>query len=526
MTELRFHLGDPGLTLLHRAGLAGLWMTLQQLEQEIPLDQRPGSLNWHLTPREIKLSWQGKDVEIIDWLLKESFQLNDGLISLRGLDSQSMRKDSQVIVHQGIMGTFLQHGKTRKAIGDQTQALQLDEKLPPIIVRYKALESYAHQEFSKDLCDKNGNLLKRSINIAGWLNPGAAVRHTAFTSDTGFEESPQLAFALLYAPVACYYYILRSRLWDQRAQYALVIPEITNMEIYAKYRQNLQLRHASYKDFHTSGLGDAGLKFLTDQSIAEATQTFQIPRCQVLTLGTVAWSSQQKSRTDLYTIEANYRSCKNYQICSKELQPKVMTKKVTTKDKQEDKQEESSFITTSFAREMIAENLARNRPWYAGLGDWINSNERFKQLSYERGGLYRMVMKAEMDCKERWFVQVCHEAIKFTYGRISQKTKERGEKANFDRENIKIRTGLTRCKNAESFREFITDFWARAGRIPTLQEHWQDLMDMVMDPKEWKKARDLALLALASYKGKENEAGSDTETENDKPYQFAMPGMD
>lgn len=517
MTELRFHLGDPGLTFLHRAGLAGLWMTLQQLEQEVSPDQRPGSLSWQLTPREIHLSWQGKDLEVIDWLLRESFQLNDGLISLRGLDSQSMRKDSQVIVHQGIMGTFLQHGNTRKAIGDQTQALQLDENLPPIIVRYKALDSYAHQDFAKDLCDKNGNLLKKSINIAGWLNPGAVVRHAAFTSDTGFEESPQLAFALLYAPVACYYYILRSRLRDQRAQYALIIPEVTDMEIYSSYRRDPKLRHASYQDFHATGLGDAGLRFLTYQNVAEAAQTFQVSRCQVLTLGTVAWSSQQKSRTDLYTIAATYRSCKNYRICCNELVDRVISKS---------KQEEGSFVATSFAREMIAENLARDHPWYSGLGDWVNSNERFKQLSYERGGLYQMVMRTEMDPRERWFVEVCHQAISFTYGRIAQKTKDRGELANFDRENIKIRTGLSRCKNAESFREFITDFWARAGRMPSLQEHWEDLMDMIMDPKQWKKARDLALLALASYKGKEKEAGSDTETEDDELDQFAMPGLD
>jgi len=506
MTELKFHLGDPGLTLLHRAGLAGLWMTLKQLEQEIPVEKRPGLLSWELTQRQIQLSWQGNDFEVIDWLLKESFQLNDGLIALRGIDSKSMRKDSQVIIHQGILGTFLQHGKTRTAIGDQTQTLSIDEDQPPIIIKYKVLESYAHQGFAKDLCDKKGNWLKTPINIAGWLNPGAVVRHNAFTSDTGFAESPELAFALLYAPVACCYYILRSRLRDQRAQYALVIPEVTNMELYASYRQDDHLRNAGYQDFHASGLGDAGLKFLTYQEIAESAQTFKVSRCQVLTLGTVAWSSQQKSRTDLFTIQAKYRTCKNYQICKTALPDRIVVKT---------KAEEGSFIATSFARELIAENLARDHPWYAGFADWINSNERFKQLSYERGGLHQMVMRTEMDPRERWFVQTCHEAIRFTYGRLSERTKERGELANFDRENVRIRTGLTRCKNAESFREFITGFWAKAGRMPTLQEHWDELMSLVMDAKEWKKARDLALLALASYKGRERDEEEENPDELD-----------
>ncbi|NJK65043.1 MAG: type I-MYXAN CRISPR-associated Cas8a1/Cmx1, partial [Synechococcaceae cyanobacterium SM2_3_1] len=382
MTELKFHLGDPSLTLIHRAGLAGLWMTLKQLEQEIPLDHRPGSLNWDLFARGIHLGWRGKDYEVIDWLLKESFQVEDGLISLRGLDSHSMRKDSQVIVHQGILGTFLQHGKTRKATGDQTQALQFDQESPPIIVKYKALETYAHRDFANQLCDKKGNWLHKPINIAGWLTPGAAVRHTAFTSDTGFEETPEMAFVLLYAPVACCYYILRSRLRDQRAQFALIIPDITHLETYASYRQDPHLRNASYQDFHASGLGDAGLKFLTHQEIAETSQQYQVPRCQVLTLGTVAWSSQQKSRTDLSTVETRYRACKNYQVSRGVLPDRIVVKR---------KDEEGSFIATSFARELIAENLARDHPWYSGFGDWINSNERFKQLSYERGGLYQMV---------------------------------------------------------------------------------------------------------------------------------------
>ena len=494
MTQLHFHLSDPGFTLLHRAGLAGLYITLKQLEQEIPVAQRPGGLDWSLSPRAIILEWQGKDIDVIRWLLQQSFQLtDDGLISLRGLKTKLTRKDSQVVIHQGILGTLLQHGKTRKAIEDRTEALLLDEDKPPLIIKYKALASYAHQGFAKGLCDKKGNWRKNALNIAGWLNPGAVVRHMAFTADTGFEESPERAFVLLFAPVACHYYILRSRLRDQRAQYALVIPEVTDLEKYYSHSQSLSL---NFRDFHASGLGDAGLKFLTLAGVAEDAQDLGIQRCQVLTLGTVAWSSQQKTRTDLFIVAADYRTCKNYQICRDELPDRIVVKT---------KAEEGSFVATSFARELIAENLARNQPWYAGLSEQIHSNERFQQLSYERGGLYQMVMRTEMDVRERWFVQTCHEAIRFTYGRLAEKTKDRGELANFDRENIRIRTGLSRCKNAETFREFITDFWSRAGRLPTLQEHWDELMELVMDEKQWRKGRDLALLALASYKGSRKE---------------------
>lgn len=483
--QVEFDLGDPGFTLLHRAGLAGLWMTLKQLEKEQVAP--PECLNWQLTRRQVTLSWEGNDQKVLEWLLSESFQINNGLIALRGLDSKTMRKDSQVIVHQGILGTFLQHNSTHKSAGTQTISLQLEDDKPEIVVTYKALQSYAYQNFASNLCDKQGRLLKKPISVAGWLNPGAVVRHVAF-SDTSFEEPPEQALVLLFAPVACYYYILKSKLRDKRAQYALVIPEITDLQRYAQYRQNPQLRNATYKDFHAFSLGDAGLRFLTYETTVETAGTFKFPSCQVLTLGTVAWATQQKTRTDLYVVKADAEICENYQVCCSCFSIRVAGKK-------------TGFVPPSLVRELIAENLARTQPWYSGISDKVNSNELFKQLTYERGGLYEMVQKAQWDERERLLVQACHEAISYTYGQVAKNTKP-GDRPNFEKVTIRIRTGLGRCKNAESFREFITDFWSRAGRIPTLQAHWQDLMELVMDDKCWKKARDLALLALASYKGK------------------------
>jgi CRISPR-associated protein Cas8a1/Csx13 len=486
--NLEFDLGNPCFTLLHRAGLAGLWMTLKQLEKE-NIEVKYG-LNWQLNNRKVNLNWEGNDRDFLEWFLKESFQLNDGIIALRGLDTKSMREDAQVIVHQGILGTLLQHNSTHKSDGVVTKSLSLGENEPEIQVKYKNLKSYVYQEFAGNLCDEKGQLSVNSISVAGWLNPGAAVRHVAFSSDTSFEELRENAFILLFAPVACYYYILRSKLRDKRAQYALVVPEITDLEKYAKYRQNQHLRDAIYKDFHASGLGDAGLKFLTLDATVNITQTFGVKRCQILTLGTVAWSTQQKTRTDMYVVEATDEVCHNYKVCDNWLQDKVISGK------------DGGFVATSFAKELIAENLAKNLPWYSGISDKINSNELFQKLAYESGGLYQFMQKIQSDEREKLFVKACHDAIHSTFGRISGVAKKRGESPNFDREIVRIRTGLGRCKNSETFREFITDFWSRAGKILTLQEHWEELMEFVMVEKNWKKSRDLAFLALASYKGK------------------------
>ncbi len=90
--KIYLHLDAPDTTNIHRAALLGLWMTLKQLEKLFPKpSQRVGKLSWKLTPYSISLNWKGKDEIVLDWLLKQAFQVdNRGLISLTGLNPQSM----------------------------------------------------------------------------------------------------------------------------------------------------------------------------------------------------------------------------------------------------------------------------------------------------------------------------------------------------------------------------------------------------------------------------------------------------
>ena len=96
-------------TIIHRGGMAGLWMTLKQLAKKFPTPaERPGNLTWDLTQTSINLDWQGQDFPVLDWLLKQSFQINQqGLISFAGLHSSSMNLIDQIHRHQAINDTFL-----------------------------------------------------------------------------------------------------------------------------------------------------------------------------------------------------------------------------------------------------------------------------------------------------------------------------------------------------------------------------------------------------------------------------------
>jgi CRISPR-associated protein Cas8a1/Csx13 len=130
-----------------------------------------------------------------------------------------------------------------------------------------------------------------------------------------------------------------------------------------------------------------------------------------------------------------------------------------------------------------------------------------------------MVEEAAFDDKrERTFVRACHEAWRRRMGQIGERARREG--ASFpdlvSREFERIRIGFARCKNAATLRETVTDFWARAGGpLPALQVSWQGILPLLGD-KNWRQAKDLALLALASYQPASREeaealASSDVE---------------
>lgn len=148
--KIEISLSDPGMTLLHRAGVAGLYMTLKALAKRYPtLKSRPGDFKWILTKNSISLYWKGNDYEALDWLFSESFQIDsDGLISLTGLEFLS--KESQLAIHIGIKNTFLQHNQFFKSAGDASKNLIIDNL--EVAIDYKKAKSYAHQYYAEQLC--------------------------------------------------------------------------------------------------------------------------------------------------------------------------------------------------------------------------------------------------------------------------------------------------------------------------------------------------------------------------------------
>ena len=142
--KIHLTLGASDTTNLHRAGMVGLWMTLKQLERLFPSpNNRPGNLSWSLTSRSINLYWQAGDFRVLDWLLKQSFQVNErGLITLTGLNPSSIELINQIHLHQAIKNTFLRLNKFYRSGKQVSEKFTIDGHTIVSFCILKFLESH------------------------------------------------------------------------------------------------------------------------------------------------------------------------------------------------------------------------------------------------------------------------------------------------------------------------------------------------------------------------------------------------
>ena len=505
--KLGISLSDPAMTMLYCAGVAGLYMTLKALAKRYPTQKsRQGNFKWTLSKTSISLYWKGNDYEALNWLFTESFQISsDGLISLSGLQNQTW--ENQLITHIGISSTFLQHTSVLKFDGKVSQSLMIDEL--EAIVNYQKVKYYIYQNYAKKLCNSKGQLLTKAIGIKGWLYPGATVKHKAF-AQTQFKESLERTLSLLYAPVACLYFISpKSYLHDIKSQYCLVIPEIRDLESYARQRQ--RSNNWNYQQFLASGYSDAGFRLLTKQAALRTIKQNDFKRCQVITFGQTQWSRFQKIRKNVEIVQITNKVIENYRLCDC-----VASRRHRYFKNRVVEWEKGNFIAVSIIRELISENLARGFPWWHNFACAVRSKKLFKIVSYEKQGLHQMVKNAQWDEQSQiLFIKACHQALYQIRGKLSSQPTE-NIYARYERENERIRSGLIRCQNSEDFRHFMTaNFWSKAGNISIFADCWEELMPLTTKPGNWKLARDLALLALASYKNKTKDTSNSNSTKKE-----------
>ena len=81
--KMTIRLNAPGMTSLHKAGLAGLYTTLRALEEK---GEQVNGLAWKLEPTQVSLHWQDETPKAaFEKLIAKSFWLDEGFITMTGL---------------------------------------------------------------------------------------------------------------------------------------------------------------------------------------------------------------------------------------------------------------------------------------------------------------------------------------------------------------------------------------------------------------------------------------------------------
>lgn len=481
-------------TDIHRGGMIGLWMSLKQLEKKYPKpNQRPGNLKWDLTSTTITLDWQGQDLPVLDWLLKQCFQIDEkGLIYFIGSNS-SLNPIDQIHNHQAIHDTFLRHNKfyKKEAVGTETLTVEAGS----IKLKYRGLSWYAHQTFAETLCDEEGYLINGYTPIVSWLYPGATVRHAKLQAVTKIEEKTEYAFVLLFLPLVCQYFTVLSnstkRDRKQAARYAIVIPDVSDFEIAAD--RCWQSSDREYQDCFVNNLGEAALKYYSSsQKKITSSQN-----CQVLLYEKFNKKSRQRIITEIEDFAITPQAIRDYQSVSRNF----TDNKIFVYDNQ------SFAIKVNSIRAIIAENLASKLPWWWNLWEKLYQTEPLKsedldqQLVFNRRGLLAML---EQDTKLQIyqdFIRAFHEALRKIYAKTYDKKRSRAENnQRIDKKYQAIRSELSQCYDQESLEDFLADFLSRAGLNSSLYDRWEQILPLIVDEANWKKTRNLSLIALASYK--------------------------
>ncbi|WP_200929909.1 type I-MYXAN CRISPR-associated Cas8a1/Cmx1 [Nostoc piscinale] len=360
---------DPNTLLPHRTGIAGLALALSDINQENALIQ------WDISEDTVDLSWECNDKEALEWLMQQTYQIQDGLLMVRSL---KLSQQGRYAFSQGVLSTFLQHSKQKGFKEDpnkprqgkkkfyitQTLAFTVEPEKPEIFESYTILDWCYYSDLKRisEAFNNQGNF-RPEIKVKGHHLPGLV---ECFVNGE-YQESPTGFIALLFLPLACSYYLMSSR------KYALVIPEVTNLNAWIKRRQQQGSR--SYKDFRSPSAGEAGLRLLLEEQTISNLNRHKVNYCEVYQLGKQPWDMQQTGlKQAVYRIHASDNILAIYQSAIV-----LFPAKMRVNDKGE------SWLALSKVLPWIAENLVARRAWYSGFYEFRKAND-----IYERKGLVSM----------------------------------------------------------------------------------------------------------------------------------------
>lgn len=474
MSKFELSIFDPNTLLPHRAGIAGLALVLSTLE----IDDAP--ISWGITEDTVTLNWDCSDKEAIDWLINRAYQIDKGMLNVPALNLSGQGKYT---FSQGVTSTFLQHSKQRTL--DKTAVMipfKVDENQPEILVSHRSMIDCYYLRELKGVFNSKGKF-STSISIKGHHLPGLVECYV----NGEYEESPSGFISLLFLPITCNYYLLQS------GRYALVIPEVKNLKSWI-YRRR-QLSNRSYRDFRSPSAGEAGLRLLLEESLSDNLQLQKVEYCEVYQLGKQPWDGNQSGlKQAVYRVRASNQVLSVYQSAIS-----LFPSKVKATEKAE------TWLAMSKILPWIAENLVNGKPWYGKFYEFRKSNAN--DLKYEKKGLISMTDNLQPQ-EKTLFDSVQGAFSVYLVGQIQQATKQ-GRPLDYAQVTDKVIHRLQRPSTQQEFATALVDFLSQF-RSKAAKGLGREIYAWIHG-EEWRKARDLTMLAIATYQGKKKESSDESD---------------
>lgn len=502
MSQFTLSIFDSNFLLPHRAGVAGLALALSELESQ--RDQAP--LKWKITNEAVELEWEGSDQAVVKWLLDQTYRINNqGYLEVPAL---KLDEQGQYTFTQGLLSTFLQHSQQRELdSASVTRTFLIDPDQPEIQIDVKPLLSCYYTREMKDAFNNKG-AFKKEIALKGNHLPGLV----ECSVNGPYQESPEGFLALLFLPLACSYYELPlQRFKDKlKGRSALVIPNIQNLTHWVNSRRAMPGR--TYRDFRSSGAGESALHFLLQEKVVEEVQQFRVNYCEVYQLGKQAWDEKQDYlKQAVYRVQVTDEVLHLYEVARQVFSPRV-------------RQNENgkNWLDDSRALPWICDNLIAGKPWYAGFFEFRKRNG-----VYERKGL--VTMTEYLDSKEQVLFDVVQGAFsKYLYGQIQQ-AKKQGRPLDYGQVTDKVIYRFQRPSTQQEFATALVDFLSQF-RSKAARDKGPQIFHWVHREENWRRARDLVLLAIATYTSKKGDdlggvevpIESSAEPEGDGAEMFSM----
>ncbi len=538
--SIEWSLTDEGMGILERAGLAGIYLSLKAADelasqgddQAIDLQR---SLKWELSPQSVRLEWRGEDLPVLQKFVEWSWQVLEGIYYLPGIHTGIHRtKDEKehlwmrLDTHTGLLHTFFQHNLVMPREKSESNLVNLDED-DTLEVTFRKLKGIPCQiKKIRQVLGKGINTNKH-VSLPSWIYPGAARRFgTAAKGETDWKGIPKIGFVLLFTPISCVYYQLpgtRGKT-SQRVllpNWVFLFPDIPNLETFSsRFRRIREQAPKALLRVKVQGLGDAGLRFASAYIGHEIEKRIDVEKIYAVAMGHVVYYQGQSVRKRVLEITPSRLSIKRYLKLIRHM-PNSFRKLAEESAGKDNEKKGTRWIYLPTARGRISENLVRDFPWYSDLmepPDWQVDrleNQRksrkdsisierlwFTNLQREWRALMELIKGDSMwdSLEEKNFVSIFHAALRRLLDREGKSLSRGGSRNLFDRWEDKVETirrDLMHAKTLPLTRKFIVEFLAESGGNKDLSESRMSIWRFINHPSDWKKMRDLALLALVTF---------------------------